>query len=257
MQHQPTLGIAIAGLSGRMGKALIEALEAYDPNTVYLAAGFVSNHSPWKGKKISELLNKEIKNDISISTEAEFLLHPFDLMIDVTPAGSQLHYGSLCKKYKKPLVLATTGFTSILKEKLQKLSKEIPVLHAANFSFGMSFILSILERHCAPLKNLGPIAITETHHTEKRDTPSGTALEMASTIKSAFNLPEAPPIASVRIPNVVGDHQITFTLEHDAITLSHTVINRRVFAEGALKGALWLRQQPSAGLYSMHDVLGV
>ena len=95
-------------------------------------------------------------------------------------------------------------------------------------------------------------SIRETHHIEKKDSPSGTALDLERAITSVY--PEAKvEIKSYREGNNPGEHTVSISLENEIIELTHRAEERSIFALGALKGAEWLIER-SAGLYSMSDI---
>ena len=142
---------------------------------------------------------------------------------------------------KIPLVSGTTGLPENF---FDEVSKKIPVLHAPNFSLGVA-LLKKMVAEVSPHAKIS--SIEETHHTEKKDAPSGTALELGKI------LPDAE-ISSHRTPGVVGEHTVTLSLGNETVTLTHTAHDRKLFAEGALKAALWLLGKPP-GRYNLGEVL--
>jgi 4-hydroxy-tetrahydrodipicolinate reductase len=98
--------------------------------------------------------------------------------------------------------------------------------------------------------------IIETHHTMKKDAPSGTAKTLAEILKAAKKTPSEIPVQSIREGDVVGEHTVIFSGPSERLELTHRAASREIFALGALRAAKWIIDQPP-GLYSMQDVLGL
>jgi 4-hydroxy-tetrahydrodipicolinate reductase len=122
-------------------------------------------------------------------------------------------------------------------------------------SEGVTVLNAVLSEVSGVLSPAFSVSIEEVHHSGKRDAPSGTALMLRETIAAARGVAaDAVTIASERRGDVPGDHSVTFSSPSEALTFSHSVTTRDVFAAGALRAAEWLCEQ-GPGLYSMHDVL--
>ena len=151
-----------------------------------------------------------------------------------------------------PILIGTTGLDDLAKQRLESAAKEVAVLPAANTSLGVALLAELVDRAA---KALGPdwdIQISETHHRNKVDAPSGTALMLG---KVAETVGRAVGYASLRGGTVAGDHDVAFLGPEERLILSHRAENRMIFARGALAGARFLVGKP-AGLYSMRDVVG-
>jgi 4-hydroxy-tetrahydrodipicolinate reductase len=157
-----------------------------------------------------------------------------DAIVDFsTPEGVKEAIAAAVE-HKIPLVSGTTGIDTQI---FMNASNQIPVLHAPNFSLGIALIkemLPVLTPHATP-------SICETHHTEKKDTPSGTALDLQTHLGGA-------PIEARRIPGAIGEHSVTFSMEDEEITITHKAHSRKLFARGALHAAKSLIEKPP-GLY--------
>ncbi len=170
----------------------------------------------------------------------------------------------------KNIVVGTTGWYDRLDEvrKLVK-AKKIGFLYASNFSLGVN-IFSQIVMDAAHLfdKHAGyDVAIQETHHRGKADSPSGTALSIASLVLQNFRrkseIVSAAPreplrahqlhIASMRVGSVTGRHSVVFDSDADMVELVHTAKNRAGFALGAVVAAEWLKGKK--GFFTMRDVL--
>ena len=123
----------------------------------------------------------------------------------------------------------------------------------AEFSIGVTLFVE-LARRAAEIMSRSEFsaAMVETHHSAKKDAPSGTALAIAKAMEGSLGKPL--PVTSVRTGSVPGTHEIIFDGPFEQITMRHEARDRRVFADGALRAAQWLRGKK--GVYTMRDVLG-
>ena len=161
--------------------------------------------------------------------------------------------GMLCAKKKEiPILIGTTGFSEDDFKKIEVASTKIPVLFAPNTSPGIAILKNILNTSKNLFSEDHVFSISETHHIEKKDSPSGTALDLQRVIISIY--PEANVvIESFREGNHPGEHTVSIALDKEIIEFTHRAEDRSIFALGALKGAAWLTER-SAGLYSMSDI---
>jgi 4-hydroxy-tetrahydrodipicolinate reductase len=161
-----------------------------------------------------------------------------DVLIDVSSPDALLENLSA----KKPIVIGTTGHKDF--SLIEKAAKELPIFYSANFSLGIALMRKMIEQ----IKENFPseVELIETHHTQKKDTPSGTALLLAKSLPHA-------KIHSIRQGDLMGEHTLIFKQEEETLTLSHSVQSRKVFARGALAAAKFLIHQPP-GLYTMDNL---
>jgi 4-hydroxy-tetrahydrodipicolinate reductase len=169
-----------------------------------------------------------------------------------------------------PILIGTTGLDELAGQRIATAAKDVAVLRAANTSLGVNLLAELVERAA---KALGPdwdVEITETHHRNKTDAPSGTALLLGeaaargrgSTLKAergrdGIGLKResgAIGFAALRGGTVAGDHDVMFLGPDERLILSHRAENRMIFARGALAAVRFLAGKP-AGLYSMRDVI--
>ena len=179
-----------------------------------------------------------------------------------------------CRQTRTPLVIGTTGHSSVQRALIAEAAKEIPIVFAANFSVGVN-ALFWLTRQAARI--LGPgfdLEVIEVHHRLKKDAPSGTARRLAEILAEVRDLSYDEHtrhgrqgivgertgaeigVHAVRGGDVVGEHTVLFADVGERLELVHRASNRETFALGALRAASWLRGQPP-GLYDMEDVLGL
>lgn len=171
-----------------------------------------------------------------------------DVVIDFTRAEATPDLLARFAAAGMPYVCCTTGLDMA---PLHEAAKTIPVLYAANTSLSLAVTrqaAALMARLLAP-HGYG-VHIHEEHHKHKKDAPSGTAKALGEAVGGAVSY------SSVRAGNIVGEHEVLFAGENEAIRLHHSVTDRRVFARGAIAAALWLAGKP-AGLYGMEDVLSI
>jgi 4-hydroxy-tetrahydrodipicolinate reductase len=232
--------LGIAGACGKMGRRIFE-LAGFDRD---LEVGFLLE------KKGTPLIGKEMgKLKVSSNPDGLFLV---DVLVDFTlPEACEEHL-DYAARYKKPLVLGTTGLTDAQKNKVEEVSKVVPIVFTPNMSIGMNVLFSVLPEIA---KKLGPdysVEIVEAHHKAKKDAPSGTAKKLAEVISQVTK--KDIPMHSIRLGDIFGDHTVVFCGNSERIEIKHQAHSRDLFAVGALKAAKWIFGKP-AGLYSMQDVL--
>lgn len=238
--------IAINGSKGKMGQALIEAINSSSQSD--FGAGFD------KGDNLID----------SISN--------FEVLIDFSRPEASLNALAVCKEAGKAMVIGTTGFTDSELELIGQASKEIPIVFAPNMSVGVNLTLKILETSAKVIGPDSSIEIIEAHHRYKVDSPSGTALKMGEVIANALGrdlsecavygregIEEPRDIntigfSSIRGGDVVGEHTVAFFMDGERVEITHKASSRMIYANGAVRAANWLSDK-SNGLYSMQDVL--
>jgi 4-hydroxy-tetrahydrodipicolinate reductase len=249
--------IGITGISGRMGRLLAE--EASSAATL---AGGISRSG---GQPQAAM----IFPDMSALAAAS------DVVIDFTHASTVAAHAAALAAAKTPWVLGTTGYSPEDGAAIAEAAKIIPVIAAANFSTGVNLLFLLAEKLGAALPAAQYDAeILEMHHRQKVDAPSGTALALGAAIaegrgvnladvmvtsRSGHTGPRATGeigFATLRGGQIPGSHTALFTAGEEQISLTHHAFDRRVFATGAVRAAIWLRSQPP-GLYAMRDFLGL
>ena len=232
--------LGIAGVCGKMGRRIFE-LAAYDKD-FELTLALEKKGTPAIGKDIGKL-------KISSSSDGMFLI---DVFVDFTvPEATEINLDYVAR-YKKPLVLGTTGLSEVQIQKVEEISKVVPVVFSPNMAIGVNVLFAMLPEIA---KRLGPdysIEIVEAHHKGKKDAPSGTAKKFAQILADATR--KEIPTHAIRLGDIVGDHTIIFCGNSERIEIKHQAHSRDLFAVGALRAAKWVFNKP-AGLYSMQDVL--
>lgn len=264
-----TLNIAIAGSSGRMGRALLEAV-AQAPD-MRLAAALERKDSPFVGKDAGELFGAPC--GVSIGEDMA-TLKGCHALIDFTRPEATLEHLKICCELGVNIVIGTTGFTPEQKGLIADASREIGVVFAPNMSVGVNLSLKLLDMAARVLNEGYDIEIVEAHHRHKIDAPSGTALRMGEVVANALGRdlaecavygregvtgersPSTIGFATVRGGDIVGDHTVLFAGTGERIEITHKASSRATFALGALRAARFFAQS-GKGLYDMQDVLGL
>lgn len=174
-------------------------------------------------------------------------------VIDFSLPDATSELVSLAETAKVPFICGTTGWKST-PERLkvfEKASKTIPVVWDSNFSEGIEVLCQMAE--VLAKKTNSEVKIMDVHHIHKKDAPSGTALKIRDRMMSAQPSSKIS-IESIREGEVFGEHQISIELNGEKVSLSHSALSRRPFAEGAFKALAWAQKQ-KPGLYSMKDIL--
>lgn len=263
--------LAITGASGRMAKNLIAAIK--DNPKVQLGAAIEHSQSAFLGLDAGEVSGTG-KSGVIITDNIQNVLSDFDVLIDFTRPEGSLTYLKYCETHHKKIVIGTTGFSDDEKQLIQKASQSIPIVFAANYSVGVNVLLKLLEKTAAIMGDYTDIEIIEAHHKHKVDAPSGTALAMGESIAKALNWNLADHavyaregytgerkentigFSTIRAGDIVGEHTALFADTGERIEISHKASSRMTFANGAVRAAIWLTDQPN-GLYNMQDVLAL
>ncbi len=191
-----------------------------------------------------------------------------DVLIDFSHHSAIDSILDFAQKRHMPVVIATTGHTQEEKEKIRDASKELPVFFSGNMSIGIALLISLAKKAASVFPD-ADIEIVEVHHNRKLDVPSGTALMIAEGIREARGAgefcigrhengkrPEGEiGIHSLRLGNVVGEHEVRINTGTQTLTLKHEAHDRALFAEGALTAAAFLCEQKS-GLWNVNDLFG-
>lgn len=221
------LNITLSGATGKMGKAILALCKTSKDFTVTLAC--------------------DSKTTGLLQSRAEGVLIDFS-----TPAILNTLLSVAIDK-KLPLVIGTTGYNKAQLELIEKAAKTTPILLCPNFSRGIYLLQNQAVSLAKACEKAEKITLIETHHINKKDAPSGTALTLAKAIESETAKKVA--IQSVRQGEIYGIHKLIFDLNGEMIELTHTAQSRDSFALGALNAAKWLSDKP-AQLYTLKDFFG-
>ncbi|MBE6662626.1 MAG: 4-hydroxy-tetrahydrodipicolinate reductase [Ruminococcaceae bacterium] len=244
--------IILCGANGRMGKVCQEIIES----------GFC-------GAELAAVVDITLPTtDCPSYTSLSDVKEEADILIDFSHHSSTDSILAFAKARRMPVVIATTGQTEEEKAKIRAAAAEIPVFFSGNMSIGIALLISLAKKAASVFPD-ADVEIVETHHNRKLDVPSGTALMIAEGIREARGTgelcigrhengkrPEGEiGIHSLRLGNVVGEHEIRINTGTQTITLKHEAHSRALFAEGALTAAAFLIEQEN-GLFNVNDLFG-
>lgn len=249
------LEVMVNGCSGKMGQIVCDLVE--QSKDFVLKCGFDRNVT---GEFAFPVFNK-----------IENITEKPDVIIDFSVPVATFNILEYAVSNHVPIVIATTGFSEEEEEKIKEYSKKIPIFKSANMSYDIMIMRKLLQ-WLAPLLKDTDIEITETHHNQKVDSPSGTAEMLADSINASlgnslhreYNRHDKREkrekneigMHSIRGGNIVGEHTVQFFGEFETFELKHTSYSRNVFAEGAIKAANFLVTMPD-GLYNMEDMCSI
>jgi len=264
------LKIAVAGASGRMGRMLIEAIDA-DPETQLSGALDVAG-APGLGADAGSGLGRTL--GVNIESALEVGLANSEFLIDFTrPAGTLAHL-DYCAAHGIKVIIGTTGFDDAGKAAIEAAAKRTAIVFAPNMSVGVNVTMKLLELAAKSFSHGYDIEIIEAHHRHKVDAPSGTALKMGETIATALGgkLADVAVLAreghtgerkagsigfaTVRGGDIVGDHTVLFAGTGERIEITHRASSRMTYATGSMRAARFLLGR-KPGLFDMFDVLDI
>ena len=250
--------IGIAGITGRMGLLLVDEVKA---------AGAILVGGTARTKPVPS--GAERFADITALAAAA------DVVIDFTHAATARLHGAALVAAGTAWVLGTSGLSDTDETAVIQAGQRIPVVYAANFAPGVNLVLALAERMAAALPaDAYDAEIMEMHHRQKVDAPSGTAIGIGRAVAkgrgqalsdvmesgrhghSGARKTGGIGFAALRGGQVVGEHTLIFAAATEHIALTHRAFDRRSFAAGAIRAALWVAGR-APGLYSMMDVLGM
>jgi 4-hydroxy-tetrahydrodipicolinate reductase len=265
------LKVAIAGAGGRMGMANIRAITAAPG--IYVNSAFDRRGADAIGKDAGLISGIEAL-DVIVTDDVEHAISGSDAIIDFTAPAASVALANVAAQFGMVHIIGTTGLSGADEAALQQAARNgARIVKSGNFSPGMVMLASLVRQAASALADYD-IEIVEMHHNRKVDAPSGTALMLgeAAAAGRAVQLsthsvrsrdghtgarkPGTIGFAALRGGTVVGDHSVIFAGPSERIELVHRAEDRTIFANGAVRAALWARdQQP--GYYSMEDVLGI
>ncbi len=195
------------------------------------------------------------------------LLESPDVIIDFSTPEATISLLPYCMSHHIPMVIATTGFTKEQQNEILDTSVQIPIFQSSNMSYEITLVSQIIAKLSQKLPE-ADIEIVETHHNQKKDSPSGTALLLANSINAEgsyiyeFNRmqkrekrnPKEIGFSSIRGGNIVGEHSVFFFNPNETLEIKHTAHSRTIFAEGAIKATKFLVKQ-KIGYYTMKDLM--
>lgn len=269
---QDAMKLVVVGAGGRMGQTLARVIHASEG--VVLHAAVARQGSNLIGRDAGEIAGLgTIGVTITDDPLAAFL--DADGVIDFTSPQTSTEYAGLAAQARIVHVLGTTGCLPVHDAKIEAASRHARIVKSGNMSLGVNLLSVLVQQAARALDAAGwDIEVLEMHHKHKVDAPSGTALLLGEAAARGRGVDLASHsvrvrdghtgarqtgsigFATLRGGSVVGEHSIILAGEGELVTLNHSAGDRSIFARGAVRAALWARDQ-KPGLYSMLDVLGL
>ena len=263
--------LIVAGAGGRMGRTLTRAI-AETPGTV-LTGALEAPGSELLGKDAGMLAGLPA-NGVKVSADLWTLSADADGILDFTVPRATIANVAVAAERGLVHVIGTTGLSESDEAVIKSVTSRAVVVKSGNMSLGVNLLAALVKRVAQSLDSSFDIEILEMHHRAKIDAPSGTALMLGEAAASGRGIPLDQHavrgrdgitgarktgdigFASLRGGSVTGDHSVIFAGPMERIELTHRAEDRTMFAQGAIKAALWARDK-KPGMYSMTDVLGL
>ncbi|MDD9336828.1 MAG: 4-hydroxy-tetrahydrodipicolinate reductase [Wolbachia sp.] len=260
--------VGVIGCLGRMGKSIIS--ELIENDRAEIVSAVARANSQHIDSDVGSVIGHSSDIGVKITSSISDAFKLSDIVIDFTTKECMLDCLNVAVEFKKPLVSGTTGIESI---DLKEYAAKTPILWSANMSVGVNVLLKLVRKAAELLNNECDVEIWEMHHNLKKDSPSGTALELGKTVADALGTEfhanqylnnnstirkkNSIGFAVSRGGGVIGDHSVMFVNSDERIELNHKAINRHIFAKGAMQAAMWLydNKRKTAGLYSIQDII--
>lgn len=264
------LRVCIAGISGRMGRMLLDAV--LGSAGTRLSGALDLPGSAAIGQDAGAAVGRP--SGVITTADAKQGLAGADVLIDFTrPEGTLAHLAA-CRELGVRAVVGTTGFSPAQRAEMAAHAQYIAIVFAPNMSVGINVMLGLVEQAAAALGAGYDIEVVEAHHRHKIDAPSGTALALGEAAAAGRGLDltthgvftrhghtgerpaDAIGFATVRGGDIVGRHTVMFAGTGERLEITHESSSRANYAEGSLRAAHFLRDR-APGLYGMGDVLGL
>jgi 4-hydroxy-tetrahydrodipicolinate reductase len=263
--------LIVAGAGGRMGRALTRVISE-TPGAVLVGA-LEAPGSELLGKDAGVLAGLP-DNGVKLSADLWSLSANADGMLDFTVPAATIANVAIAAERGLVHIIGTTGLSDSDDAVIKSVTSRAIVVKSGNMSLGINLLAALVKRVAQSLDESFDIEIVEMHHRAKIDAPSGTALMLGQAAAAGRQITLDQHVvrgrdgitgarqtgdigfASLRGGTMTGDHSVIFAGAMERIELTHRAEDRTMFAQGAIKAALWARDK-KPGLYSMADVLGL
>ncbi|MEE9387165.1 MAG: 4-hydroxy-tetrahydrodipicolinate reductase [Paracoccaceae bacterium] len=264
-------GIVVTGASGRMGQMLVRTVVASD--AARLVGALVRTGHGWVGQDIGAAMGGADIGVTVVDDPVQAFVHA-QAVLDFTRPEATVEYAAIAAQARAVHVIGTTGLQDADLAKINAASRHAVIVRAGNMSVGVNLMAKLTQIVAAALDDNFDIEIVETHHNQKVDAPSGTALMLGQAAADGRGVALADVrdsgrdgitgarktggigFSAIRGGDVVGEHDVIFAGAGERIVLRHIATDRALYAKGALRAALW-GQDKKPGEYDMNDVLGI
>lgn len=262
--------VSVMGVAGRMGNSIFKTL--YEDEDIELTGATEVQGHEFIGMDGGELVGTTL--GFRVTDKLEEAAADADIIVDFTSPDSTLSHAEYASHHSKGMVIGTTGFSGEQENKLSEFAGSFPCVISPNMSIGVNVLFEISRQMASLLGSDFDVEIVETHHRNKVDSPSGTAMKLGSSVAEGLGLDfeksarferhgnigkrksEEIGIQTLRGGDVVGDHTVMFLGEGERMELTHRALSRENFSRGVLRAVKWLPGR-SPGIYSMKQVLGL
>lgn len=266
-----TTGIAITGVSGRMGQMLAREVAAHPD--MHIAGAIERAGHDWVGQDVGAAMGGS-PIGVTVTDDAAAGFANAQAVIDFTAPVATLAFAAAAAEAGIVHVIGTTGMSAEEIAQLKAPASRAIIVRAGNMSLGVNLLTLLTRKVAAALDEDFDIEIIESHHNKKVDAPSGTALMLGEAAAEGRGVALADVsdsgrdgitgarkrgdigFSAIRGGDIVGEHDVMFAGAGERIVLRHIASDRSLFARGALKAALW-GQGRAPGEYDMLDVLGL
>ncbi|QUJ76510.1 4-hydroxy-tetrahydrodipicolinate reductase [Sulfitobacter albidus] len=266
-----TVGVTIVGASGRMGQMLVNAVRA--DARLHLVGAVERVGHEWIGCDLGTAMGGAAL-DLAVTDDAGTAIAACDAVIDFTAPAATIAFAGMAAEAGCVHVIGTTGMSDDEIAQLAEPARRATIIRAGNMSLGVNLLTQLTRQVAAALDADFDIEIIESHHNQKVDAPSGTALMLGEAAAEGRGVALGDVrdsgrdgitgartrgdigFTAIRGGDIVGEHDVMFAAEGERIVLRHIASDRSLFARGALKAALW-GQGRGPGEYDMLDVLGL
>lgn len=263
--------IAVLGVAGRMGQALVRRLCSHPE--LSLVAAVARPGSDVLGEDAGVLAGAGACG-VSVSDDLAAALAAADLLVDFSTPYASLRALDACVAANCPMVIGTTGFSSAELARIAAAAEQIAIVLAPNMSIGVNLSFKLVQMAASALGDDVDVEVIEAHHSAKVDAPSGTAVRLGEILADTLdrNLEEdavygrqgqvgardrrSIGFSAIRGGDIIGEHTVMFAGIGERLEITHRASSRDNFASGALRAAEYLAQR-SSGLFDMQDVLGL
>ena len=258
--------IALHGATGRMGQAIVRLV--HEKHEDQIVGAIAAPDAIEQGRDVGEVAGIG-HIGVAVTHDHAVGLLGADVLIDFSHAAAVQSLVRAVKRARVAMVSGTTGLAASDRAALDDVAQTVAVLWAANMSPGVEAVAQMARLAAAVLGPDYDIEIVETHHRQKVDAPSGTALRLAEAVREARpdlalrHGREGRPgprgqnelaVMALRGGDVIGDHTIHLLGLGERIEITHRATQRDVFARGALRAARWLIGK-KPGRYALRDLL--
>jgi 4-hydroxy-tetrahydrodipicolinate reductase len=253
------INISIAGANGKMGKILTKK---------------IIKDKRFNLCSLTDLDTTKKIEGIHVQKNSLDAFKKVDIIIDFSRPKSTIHVLKLATTLKKKIVIGTTGFNKEQENQIKNYSKKISIFKSGNMSLGINLLEYITKILSKKFPSNYQIGISDNHHKDKIDYPSGTALMLANAVakgkgknldklKGKIFLNRRGSLQSTKVNffitrkgKTVGKHSVVYNNKIETIELRHTAFSRELFADGALTAAIWINNK-NKGLFNMQDMFSL